>query len=199
MKPIYIISGVVVGLAVISQIYIVLSNDHGEKQPYSVLDKAKDFEIRHYPSVTMATITSSAKTYRQLGNSGFRKLAGFIFGGNADKQSIAMTSPVHMDIQDSASTMSFVMPAHFNPDNLPQPNDADVKIATKPEEYVAAISFGGFASDAEIERYARKLETALQKAGVPYFGHFRFLGYNAPFQLVGRTNDIIVSVGKPNL
>jgi SOUL heme-binding protein len=197
MKPFYIIAGAVVGIAVISQIYIVVSNNKTETQPYTVLRKEKDFEIRHYPLVTMATITSSAKTYRQLGNSGFRKLAGFIFGGNSTKESIAMTTPVHMDIQDSASTMSFVMPSNYNPENLPEPNDGDVKIVTKAEEYVAATTFGGFASDQDIEKYTQKLEAALKAAGVAYYGHFRFLGYNAPFQLIGRTNDIIVSVNNP--
>jgi SOUL heme-binding protein len=197
MKPFYIIAGVSLGIAVISQIYLVVSNNKTETQPYTVLRKEKDFEIRHYPSVTMATITSSAKSYRELGSSGFRKLAGFIFGGNSTKESIAMTTPVHMDIQDSASTMSFVMPSTYNPENLPQPNDGDVKIVTTAEEYVAAITFGGFASDDDIEKYTKKLEAALQAAGISYYGHFRFLGYNAPFQLIDRTNDIIVSVNNP--
>ncbi len=174
-----------------------MSNQNSETQPYTVLRKEKDFEIRHYPSVTMATIASSATSYRELGSSGFRKLAGFIFGGNDGNESIAMTTPVHMDIQDSASTMSFVMPHSYNLDNLPKPNDSDVKIVTQPEEYVAAITFGGFASDEDITKYTQKLEAALQAAGVEYFGHFRFLGYNAPFQMIGRTNDIIVNVGNP--
>lgn len=56
-----------------------------------------------------------------------------------------MTSPVHMDINDSASTMSFVMPAEFQKNNLPQPNNSGVKIVTTADEYVAAIKFGGFA------------------------------------------------------
>jgi hypothetical protein len=171
-----------------------MATEKSETQAYQVIRSEKDFEIRFYPAVTMATITSPAKTYRELGSSGFRKLAGYIFGGNSNKQKIAMTSPVHMDINDTTSSMSFVMPAEFHPDNLPQPNDAGVKIETTADEYVAAIKFGGFASDNQIKEYTNKLEKALIANSIPYYGRFRYLGYNPPFQLFGRRNEIIVSV-----
>ena len=142
----------------------------------------------------MATITSSAKSYKDLGNSGFRQLASYIFGGNSSNTKIAMTAPVHMDINDSASTMSFVMPPEYNKDNLPQPNNSNVKIDHTADEYVAAIQFGGFASNEKIAKYKGLLEVALKKSNLSYYGHFRFLGYNPPFQLFGRRNEIIVSV-----
>lgn len=171
-----------------------MSGEKSETQGYKVIRSEKDFEIRFYPAVTMATITSSAKTYRELGSSGFRKLAGYIFGSNSSKQKIAMTSPVHMDINDSASSMSFVMPAEYHKDNLPVPNDSGVKIETTTDEYVAAIKFGGFASDSRINEYTEKLERALIANSITYYGRFRFLGYNPPYQLFGRRNEIIVSV-----
>ena len=49
-------------------------------------------------------------------------------------------------------------------------------------------------NDAAIKKYASKLEQALQHKGVEYFGNFRFLGYNAPYQFWNRKNEIIVSV-----
>ncbi len=142
----------------------------------------------------MATITSSASSYKELGSSGFRQLAGYIFGGNEANTQIAMTSPVHMDIDASSSTMSFVMPAEYDTTNLPKPNNAGVKIETSPEEYVAAITFGGFASDSDIKKYSEQLAKALKKADISHDGNFRFLGYNPPFQLVDRTNEIIVRI-----
>ena len=99
-----------------------------------------------------------------------------------------------MDINDTASSMSFVMPAEYHEGNLPQPNDSVVKIETSKDEYVAAMKFGGFASDKHIREYTQKLEAALKANSIPYYGHFRFLGYNPPFQLFGRKNEIIVSV-----
>nr|WP_287423772.1 heme-binding protein [Candidatus Brachybacter algidus] len=57
---------------------------------------------------------------------------------------------------------------------------------------MAAIQFGGFANDDEIKKYASKLEEALKRSGINYYGNFRFLGYNAPFQLLARRNEIVV-------
>ena len=192
MKPILIIISVIVILVIISQLYLIMAQT--ETQPYKIIKSEDDFEIRQYPPATMATISMNVKTYKELSNNGFRKLASYIFGGNQNQQSIAMTSPVHMDINDSMSSMSFVMPAKYNQDNLPKPNDSSVTIKTINEEYVAAIQFSGFANDAEIKKYATKLENALKANGIEYYGNFRFLGYNAPFQLVDRKNEIIVSV-----
>jgi hypothetical protein len=142
----------------------------------------------------MATINSTAKSYKELSSPGFRQLAGYIFGGNRTKQKIAMTSPVHMDINDSVSSMSFVMPEGNTKDNLPEPNDTKIKISASTAEYVAAIRFGGFASDKKIEEYTEKLKSALIAQSYSFYGSFRFLGYNPPFQLWGRRNEIIVSI-----
>ena len=190
------IAGILVILFILFQAYASMSSGKSETQAYKVVRTEKDFEIRFYPSVTMASITSSAKTYKELGSSGFRKLAGYIFGGNSTQQKIAMTAPVHMDINDSVSTMSFVMPAEYNKGNLPLPNNEEVKIETTDDEYVAAITFGGFASGKHIKENIEKLESALKANSISYYGHFRFLGYNPPYQLFGRKNEIIVSVNK---
>ena len=165
-----------------------------ETQPYKLIKKEKGFEIRHYPAANMASISMNAKSYKELSSSGFRKLASYIFGGNQSNKSIAMTSPVHMDITDSGSSMSFVMPAEYTIDNLPKPNDSSVKIKTIAEEYVAAIQFGGYANDGDIKKYASKLESELKANGIEYYGNFRFLAYNAPYQFLNRKNEIIVSV-----
>lgn len=97
-----------------------------EKQKYRIVQSEKEFEIRFYPSATLATVYSSANSYRELSGSGFRRLAGYIFGGNESDTKIAMTSPVHMDINDSKSSMSFVMPDEYEMENLPKPNDSEV-------------------------------------------------------------------------
>lgn len=181
-------------LFIVFQIYTSMATGKSETQIYKVIKVEKDFEIRFYPSTTMATITSSAKTYKELGSSGFTKLAGYIFGGNTDKKQIAMTSPVHMEINDSVSSMSFVMPANYTKDNLPLPNNSDVTIKTVPDEYVAAITFSGFASQEAIKKHTSILENALKEQHLSYYGHFRYLGYNPPYQLFGRRNEIIVAL-----
>jgi hypothetical protein len=194
MKIALIITSILIVLFIVFQTYTTMATGKTEKQAYKVIKVEKEFEIRYYPSATMAMITSSAKSYKELGNSGFSKLAGYIFGGNKEKKQIAMTTPVHMDINDSVSTMSFVMPANFNKDNLPVPNNPEVIIKTTPEEYVAAIKFGGFASAEDIKKHTDILEKSLKEKNISYYGHFRYLGYNPPYQLFGRRNEIIVSV-----
>jgi hypothetical protein len=194
MKVISLVVSILGGLFIIFQIYTTMATIKTETQKYNVVKVEEDFEIRYYPPATMAMILSSAKTYQDLRSPGFRKLAGYIFGGNSEKKQIAMTSPVHMDIGDSGSTMGFIMPAKYTKENLPIPTDPSVTIKLIPEEYVAAIRFGGFASNAKIRKYKDLLEGGLKKHGISYHGNFRYLGYNPPFQLLGRRNEIIVSV-----
>jgi len=173
---------------------ILMAVNKTEEQRYNLILKEKDFEIRFYPTATIATIQSNAKSYKELANSGFSKLAGYIFGGNETKISIAMTTPVHMDINDTVSSMSFVMPSSFDQSNLPKPNNPDVIIKKTVDEYVAVLRFGGFASDADLKINSEKLQKILQEKGIKTLSNYRFLGYNPPFQLVGRRNEIIVKV-----
>ncbi len=194
MKIALLITSIIIIVFVLIQLYISMATKKSETQPYKIVRLEKDFEIRFYPAITIATITSTAKDYKTLGSEGFRKLAGYIFGGNSSNQKIAMTAPVHMDVTDSVSTMSFVMPSEYQRDNLPPPNDSSVKIETTADEYVAAIRFGGFASDKHIKQYTEKLENALNGNSIPYYGRFRLLAYNPPYQLFGRRNEIIVRV-----
>jgi len=181
-------------LMFVFQACALVSTKGTELQPYQRVQLEKQFEIRYYPEATMATISSQARSYKELGNSGFRKLAGYIFGGNDQKQQISMTAPVHMEMTDSVSSMSFVMPSKYNKEMLPRPNNAEVLIKTMPAEHVAVIRFGGFASDQKIQRYTEKLRQALEAHSIQYVGNFRYLGYNPPFQLFGRKNEILVSV-----
>jgi len=194
MKSMLVVMGLLVTALISFQIYSTMATTKSETQPYQILKTEKEYEIRYYPTATVATVAMAARTYKELSATGFRKLASFIFGGNQANKNIAMTTPVHMDINDSLSSMSFVMPAEYTKGNLPQPNDSAIKITAKLEEYVAAIRFDGYANDANIKMYTTKLKNALKEKGIEYYGNFRFLGYNAPYRFWSRSNEIIVSV-----
>lgn len=194
MKIFLIIATIIIIVLLIFQIYITMATGKSETQSYKVIRKDNRFEIRYYPAAVIAQISSTSKSYRDLGYSGFGKLAKYIFGGNSDKKQIAMTSPVHMDIGDSTSTMAFIMPAEYSKDDLPIPDNAEIDIQTKEAEYVAAITFGGFASAADIDKHKAILQSQLTEKGITYYGNFRFLGYNPPYQIFGRRNEVIVSV-----
>jgi hypothetical protein len=194
MKTLIVVTAIAIIILALIQSFTIMASNKTEEQKYTVILKEKDFEIRFYPSATFATINSNAKTYKDLSGPGFRKLAGYIFGGNETNTSISMTSPVHMEINDSVSSMSFVMPSSYNEENLPKPNDSNILIRKSRDEYVAAIRFGGFASDKDLVFYSAKLHNMLGKKGITTYGQYRFLGYNPPFQFIGRRNEIIVSV-----
>ena len=179
---------------VLIQSIVIMATNKTEEQKYTVLQKDKDFEIRYYPAATFATIESKANNYRDLSSPGFRKLAGYIFGNNESATHISMTSPVHMDVNDTLSTMSFVMPSNYTKSNLPNPKDASVKIQNVSDEYAAVIRFGGYANDEKMKIYSEKLRIILSQKGIKTTGHFRFLGYNPPYQFIGRRNEVIVSI-----
>jgi len=171
-----------------------MSTSKTKEQKYTLIKAYREFETRFYPSSIIATINLSVKTYRELSGPGFRKLAGYIFGANEAGLKIPMTKPVQMDIHDAVSSMSFVMPSAYTEEKLPKPNDPGVMIQRTADEFVAAIRFGGFASENDLKFYSEKLQELLKEAGITTHGHYRFLGYNPPYQLIGRRNEIIVSV-----
>ena len=165
-----------------------------EKQVYRVVKKEADFEIRYYPEALMATVYSKGTNYKSVSSSGFNKLAKYIFGGNQQKESISMTAPVRMSITENGSSMSFVMPQKYNYQSLPIPNDPNIEIKKSLPEYVAVISFGGYATDEKIAIAYQSLVNILSEKKIIIKGGYKLLGYNAPYQFMGRTNEVIIPI-----
>ncbi|MFM7838557.1 MAG: SOUL family heme-binding protein [Chitinophagaceae bacterium] len=194
MKSFLLIFLVVGILFLFLQSFVARSTRKIEHQAYKVVFQQGQVEIRYYPSVMMATYTSTARGYRALANTGFRKVAGYIFGANRAHQKISMTAPVHMEMREKGSSMSFVMPSQYTAEKLPEPNDPEVKLKEEPAQYMAALRFSGFVSEKKLLKYKTLLEEQLQQMGVPPTGPFRYLGYNPPYQLVGRRNEVLFPV-----
>ena len=193
MKAIYF-SLILLGIYLVFQSFKSVAALKTEKQAYRLVKKEAGFEIRYYPAATMATVYSKGTNYKSVASSGFNKLAKYIFGGNQQKESISMTAPVRMSITEKGSSMSFVMPKKYNEKALPTPNDPQIEIKQSSPEYVAVISFGGYATDEKIKEHYDQLATLLKERQIQAKGGFNFLGYNAPFQFVGRTNEIIIPI-----
>ena len=189
----YILLSIVV-VFILFQSFVYMSSSKTKEQPYTVLEKDGDIEIRMYPSATLATVQSTAKSYSEMASPGFRTLAGYIFGGNESETQISMTSPVHVEISDSLSSMSFVMPEGYDMNNLPKPNNAKVILSKTKEQVVAAIRFRGFADDTDREKHKEELAAYLNSKGIKTKGNFKFLGYNPPYQLVGRRNEVVIEI-----
>ncbi len=193
MKALYLILALTI-IFILFQSFRSFSASSIETQKYRVVQKEDGFEIRYYPKATFATIRSSGSNYKQVSSSGFRKLAGYIFGGNDQNKSIAMTAPVRMEMSEKESAMSFVMPDKYDMTSLPKPKDATVEIKQSEPVYAAVIAFGGYANDEKINDYNNKLIALLKKKNIKIIGRFNFLGYNAPFQFIGRKNEISIPI-----
>ena len=191
MKPSFLL---ILLLLIAVPILLSFTKTSIEKQKYRLVKKEKEFEIRFYPPAILATTRSAVKSYRELGSSGFRKIAGYIFGNNESSAKIAMTAPVHMDINDKGSSMSFVMPSQYTLDKLPRPVDSRVELHESAAVYMAAIEFGGYANDEKIKQYADRLLEALNRNGIKTTGNPTFLGYNAPYDLIGRKNEVVIAI-----
>ena len=192
MKAIYVVGAIAFLFLLVQSYKVVSSSLTTESQKYRLVRTESQFEIRFYPSATFAKIYSNGTDYKSVASSGFRKLAGYIFGGNDQGQSIAMTSPVRMEIGSQGSTMSFVMPEKYQESNLPKPKDAGVHIVKSSPQYVAAISFGGYADDETIKEKRDLLLKLLQEKGIKVAGEYTFLGYNAPYQFWSRKNEVVI-------
>lgn len=176
-----------------TQAYFYYQNQNTEKVKYTVLKKYDEFEVRSYPERIVATTVCGTGKYESNSGKGFRKIAGYIFGGNKSKQKIAMTSPVKMTLDDTMK-MSFYMPDEYEIKDLPEPSNEAVKIDKDKKQIVAAIEFGGWANQEDIDKYKKKLIKLLKKHKLEHNNDFAFLGYNAPYEMVGRRNEIIVSL-----
>lgn len=129
----------------------------------------------------------------EVGNTGFRELAGYIFGGNDRSEKIAMTAPVVFVPGESgkpSTEMSFVMPADKQMENLPAPNSSGIRIHLSDTVHMAVLRFGGFANNNDIEDKGEELRQILRNKNIRFVDKVVFMAYNPPFQLVGRRNEV---------
>ena len=140
--------------------FVMITNSGIEKPDYKVVKKYNNFELRDYGSIVIAT-TSLERNYSRSNSVGFQKVASYIFGGNDKNMKIAMTAPVMTSFHSSKNKeqeISFVMPKKHNLDTLPAPTRDDVIIKEKELGLVAAISFGGWATEQRAKKFIKKLE-----------------------------------------
>lgn len=174
-------------------------SSHVEQAQYTVVKKTSWYEIRAYQAHIEAQTTVEGP-YDQALNEGFRIIAGYIFGGNVQKERVAMTAPVVSQNMESGSKISmtapvtvastesgshiisFVMPRSYaTRDALPTPTDSRVALVEIPEKTMAVLRFSGYRSTARIQATQEKLLQMLAKDGVTVVGRPSYAGYNAPW------------------
>jgi len=168
------------------------NGNESENQDYTIVKKFEAFEIRQYNPVLMASVVKKGQMM-DIGNAGFKDLAGFIFGQNAKSQKIAMTAPVTYKPSNGnadSTEMSFTMPKEFSLSNIPQPLEQQVKIHTSKACTKAILTFGGFASNQKLEEMANQFRVHLKKEGIEWKEPYHFLAYDPPFKITNRRNEV---------
>ena len=154
--------------------------------------EAEQIEIRAYAPRIMAVTGMNEDS-----NSGFRVLAGYIFGGNAEEQKIAMTAPVQQTMAGEKE-MAFMMPAEYALKDLPQPEDQRVSFREAPAYTAAVIQFSGWASAEKADENWQQLQRFLIAEEIDITGEPTLNQYNPPWTLpFMRRNEIIVPVAFP--
>lgn len=192
-KMMYVLIGI---FSVLIIIVIVMSFRYSniEMPKYTVLKSyEKNIELRQYPNMIVAKTSVKDKSFENSGSDGFRSIAGYIFGGNEKAQKIAMTSPVVMELNDSA-TMYFVMPSQYKKDELPNPSNKKVTIQEEVSKVLLVVRYGGYSNDERIESHITVLKNIIQKHNLKATGGFMYMGYNAPWDIINRRNEVAIEI-----
>ena len=187
---------------------------HVEQADYTVEKKMDGYEIREYPAHIVAQTTVQGSQGDSL-NTGFSIVAGYIFGGNTKKESIAMTAPVVAQggtgektseniamtapvmatTEGDSQIISFGMPRSYTLETLPTPNDSRVKIVAVPAKRFAVMQFSWYRSDARVKQMQEKLLSLLARDGVVAKGSTAYAGYNAPWTPPWMSrNEVLVEI-----
>ncbi|WP_102417440.1 heme-binding protein [Mycobacterium sp. 4858] len=169
-------------------------------------------EIRRYGPRIAAETTVDADENRAR-DVGFRRLAGYIFGGNRGKRSISMTTPVSQQssgggqqiamtapvVQSAGGetgwTIRFFMPAKWTTETLPAPNDDQVRLVEVPPATVAVLRFSGDRSPKAVALRTKELLKILQDSGIQQAGDPEAWFYDPPWTVpMRRRNEIAIPI-----
>lgn len=127
--------------------------------PYQVVfSTPSGVEVRSYGARVVAETLMRTKDPLTEG-SGFRALAGYIFGGNDEKQQYAMTAPVEthatmcgdganggpvsQSLLSNEAVMRFTLPHNVSIDSIAKPNDKQVTVTKVNPQLFAVLRFSG--------------------------------------------------------
>ncbi|MEM6908702.1 MAG: heme-binding protein [Pseudomonadota bacterium] len=185
-----------------------------EEPAYTIVKTDESFELRDYPALVVAEVTSPGDSRRQSSNRSFRRLAAYIFGQDrpAGGDKIAMTAPVMMDrvdqnekiamtapvLQeqdgDGAWRMRFVMPTKYSLETLPEA-PSDITLTEMPARRLAAVRFSGWGGDPDLVKMERALREWIAAEGLTPASEVEYAFYDAPM-VPGplRRNEVLIEV-----
>ena len=180
-----------------------------EEAPYTVVKTDDIFELREYAPQVLAEIIVDGDL-EGAGNKAFRPLFRYISGDNKSRGKIAMTAPVSQEQTGEKISMtapvsqqsvqgkwavSFMMPASYTMENLPTPDDPNIKLRQVPARRVAAVRYSGFWSEKKFLRYKQELDNWLTANNLKVIGDPVWARYNPPFTpWFLRRNEILIPI-----
>jgi hypothetical protein len=183
-----------------------------EETKFKVIESEGKFELRQYASHIVAE-TFVEGDFNEVGDEAFRRLAGYINGQNRRKQTIPMTAPVSQEADSVKISMTapvsqersgekwritFLMPAEYTLETLPEPLDSRVELRKVPERLMAALKYSGTWSRSRYEERKEQLMEWIEKCGLKQIGEPIFARYNPPFlPWFLRRNEVLIPVERP--
>ncbi len=167
-----------------------------EEPAYESGCQVEGMEIRRYASAWGASTVLPGE-FEEAGNSGFRRLAGYIFGGNDEEERIAMTAPVAQTARAEGEgwDVRFFLPRERTGDDLPAPSSDDVAIEPIPARIVAVHRFSGTWSEPRFLEKEEELRARLRESGLPDDGTATWARFDPPWTLwFLRRNEIWVEL-----
>ncbi|WP_019954950.1 SOUL family heme-binding protein [Yoonia vestfoldensis] len=180
-----------------------------EEPKFTLALKDGDFEIRDYAASVVAEVTVTGDQ-TTASSTGFRLLAGYIFGGNASRQKIAMTAPVTKTPKGEKIAMTapvtviagtgdwlvrFTMPARYALADLPVPNDPAVTLRSVPAARFAVLRFSGFSAETKVAAETGRLLEIVRARGLRPVGPVSIARYNPPWTpWFLRRNEVMLPV-----
>jgi hypothetical protein len=174
----------------------VIGCRNGTEEPEHTAEKlTRTVEIRRYGARIAAETTVSAGELTAR-NTGFRRLARYIFGANHADEKMAMTAPVSQEAADDRKwVIRFFMPAEKSRETLPDPDDNEVKIVDLLPQTIAVRRFSGSISARAIAAQTTELMNTLRDRGFAAIDTPEAWFYDPPWTLpILRRNEIAVRV-----
>lgn len=183
-----------------------------EEVQYTVLLKEADFEVRDYQAHILAE-TLVESQFGSAGNKAFGRLFRYITGNNTSRQTIEMTAPVvqapesekikmtspvgQQQVNDNWA-ISFMMPATYTLDTLPEPKDPTIVLRQVPARQMAALRYSGVWSKKSYARHKDDLDVWIKEKGFTVTGEAIWARYDPPFKpWFLRRNEILVPIVLP--
>jgi len=182
-----------------------------EEPAHTTRRLTSNVEIRRYGPRIAAETTVAGSDEEKARSDGFRRLAGYIFGGNRAGEKVAMTAPVSQAVSrgqkiamtapvstsggDGGWVIRFFMPSKWTMATLPTPNDDRVRLVEVPTESVAALRFSGSRGHDAIAARSAELLKTLSENGVEPEGDPVSWFYDPPWTLsFRRRNEVVVPI-----